>query len=420
MAKCVNRCRKAFLAIFLAAAVAFAPASAQEVFMPNQLDAVPSVLIIGTAKGGTTDLYKQLTDEDVNNAPGRPDPPFPLNAIKEPSMLNRGGIEGKLVPMQPLYFEYLQLLNHPCSRVGPDEFNECLASRGSSELTLDASPDYSYDFLAPFYLKQLSPLSKIVMMIREPVERAEVLYRHYKLTQWLYPGAASRTCAPALYHSFDLPLPLANRTAWGLSNAQGKWLDKGIDVLARGFLEAVQGDREALATLQRALNCPPADVACQADNWRDISTQPLMQPMEHRLFMGGLYRYMMAMWRRVYFQPGRVMLIDSQAYYERRYPVMEKVIRYLYGRPMLKEEREIAASGLVWRKAGVPPLSGVKLSKDVGQQLAEFYNQHVMQGFFRMLTDMSAEGAWVAGFDSEPWDQCPGFAEFNRDRTRRH
>ncbi|EFJ48660.1 hypothetical protein VOLCADRAFT_90856 [Volvox carteri f. nagariensis] len=388
MSEC--RCRSsAFIAAIFALALTLTNA-VEEVFMPNQLDALPSILIIGTAKGGTTDLYKQLTFPKVNQAPGRAEPRLPANAEKEPSILNRGGIEGKLMPFQPLYIEYLHLLGHPCGNATEDDIQDCMATLGTQQLTLDASPDYSFSLNAPLYLKQLSPLSKIVMMIREPVERVETLFRHYKLTL------------------------VDKETTLYLDFVQGWWSDRSLDTLAGNFLEAVRTDNKARAALQHAVNCPPADVVCQADGWKRMVSLYFMRSMDNKIFMGGLYRYMMAVWRRVYFQPGRVMLIDSQAYYQRRPEVMEKVIKYLYGRPMLPEEREEAASEVVWRKKGkLPYAAGLKLSLAARQQLEEFYDVHVMQGLFRMLTDMRAEGAWVAGFDREPWEKCPGFAEFH-------
>ncbi|EFJ46210.1 hypothetical protein VOLCADRAFT_93420 [Volvox carteri f. nagariensis] len=370
--------RRAFLATLFATAIAFASAlKGNGEFKPNQPGALPTILIIGTAKGGTTDLFKQLTDESVNKAPGRVEPPFPVDSAKEPAMLGRGGVIGSwLLPQRALYFEYLQQLNHPCSNTTTETLRECLATRGLQQLTLDATPDYSFSVMAPIYLRLLSPLSKVVMMMREPVERVEVLYRHYVLTK-------------------------------------GQWLDHTVDTLASNFFLAISKDPVVSTALERLADCPPTDLLCLVNNWRDLWVRPIMDSMDYVLFISGLYNYMMAPWRYHYFQPGRAMVIDSQAYYERRVEVMEEVIRFMYGRPMSAEERTLAASEVVWRKVGMPSLPGLKLSPPVKDQLTEFYDKHVMKGFYGMLAGMRAEGVWVVGFDQEPWNNCPGFAEFN-------
>ncbi|GLI63489.1 hypothetical protein VaNZ11_006470 [Volvox africanus] len=373
-------CRRAFMAAILATALRLslsALSSEDEVFMPNQPDAVPTFLIIGTAKGGTTDLFEQLTSETVNLDPNRPDPPLPHKPKKEAGLLSRGGIDAsKMLPQRLQYIEYLRLLRHPCGNATKGTFQECIVTNATKQFTLDATPTYFFSAVAPLYLRELSSLSKIVMMIREPVERAEVLYRHYVL-------------------------------------AEGRWPDQSIDDLATDFFKAIKTEKGVVPVLQRAANCSFGDVFCLANSWRDISGLSLMDSLENKLFAAGMYRYALAVWRYHYFRPGRVLVVDSHAYFERRADVMETVIRFLYGRPMLPSERKHAASGEVWRKVVIPSLPKLTLSPPVRQQLSEFYEQHVMRGMFKMLSDMRDEGAWLVGFDGEPWRRCPGFMEFN-------
>ncbi|GIM02419.1 hypothetical protein Vretimale_7216 [Volvox reticuliferus] len=376
------KCRGAFIATVLAAALRLGLSVfiKEEVFMPNQPDAVPTLLIIGTAKGGTTDLFEQLTAGIVNLDPSRPDPPFPQKPSKEPGLLSRGGVDAsEMLPKRPQYIEYLRLLSHPCSEATKGSFHECMATNATKQYTLDATPTYFFSAVAPQYLRQFSSLSKIIMMIRDPVERAEVLYRHFVL-------------------------------------AEGQWPDQSIDDLATDFFKAIHTEEGVVPALQRAASCSYGDVVCLADSWRDISGFTFMDSLENKLFAAGLYRYALAVWRYHYFKPGRVLVVDSHAFFERRVDAMEKVIRFLYGRPMLHSERMLAASGGVWRKVVVTSLPKLTLSPPVRQQLSEFYEQHVMQGLFRMLSDMRDEGAWMFGFDGEPWNECPGFKEFNAAR----
>ncbi|GIL80338.1 hypothetical protein Vretimale_12083 [Volvox reticuliferus] len=97
-----------------------------------------------------------------------------------------------------------------------------------------------------------------------------------------------------------------------------------------------------------------------------------------------------------------------------------KVIRFLYGRPMLPSEQTLAASGGVWRKVAVRAVPKLILSAPVRQQLSEFYEQHVMRGLFQTLMDMRDEGAWMFGFNGERWNECPGFEEFNAATKSMH
>ncbi|GIL80336.1 hypothetical protein Vretifemale_9576, partial [Volvox reticuliferus] len=324
-----------------------------------------------------TDLFAQLTAGVVNLDPDRPDPQFPVKLIKEPGLLSRGGTKAfELIPQKSQYMEYLRLLGHPCSDATKRNFQECFATNATKQFTLDATPTYYFHVLAPLYLRQLSSLSKIIMMIREPVERAEVLYRHYVL-------------------------------------AEGKWPDRSIDDLANDFFKAINTDTGVATALQRAADCSSGDVFCLANSWRDIYGFKLMETLENKIFAGGLYNYALAVWRYHYFRPGRLLVMDSHAYFDRRVDAMEKVIRFVYGRPMLPSEQTLAAFGEVWRKVVVHSVPKLTLSTPVRQQLSEFYEQHVMRGLFRMLSDMRDEGAWVFGFDEEPWNECPGFEEFN-------
>ncbi|GIL80289.1 hypothetical protein Vretimale_19888 [Volvox reticuliferus] len=371
-------CRGATIATVIAAALCLAlpVLSKEEEFMPNQPDAIPTFLIIGTAKGGTTDLFGQLTAGPVNFDPDRPDPPFPHKSNKELAYLSRTGIDGiKMLPQKQQYMEYLELLGHPCGNAMRGSiFRECFTANATKLFTLDATPTYSFSAVVPLYLRELSGSSKVIMMIREPVERAESLFRHYVVT-----GT--------------------------------RWSDKHIDDLAIDFFKAINADKGLETALQQAANCSYGDVVCLANSWRDICGFTLMESQENKLFAAGLYNYALAVWRYHYFKPGRVLVMDSHAFFDRRMDAMEKVIRFMYGRPMLPSEQKLA-EGVFHHKSTLKSPKMI-LSPPVRQKLSEFYEQHVIRGLFQTLMDMRDEGAWMFGFNGEPWRACPGFEEFN-------
>lgn len=131
-----------------------------------------------------TDLFEQLTASAVNQAQNRPDPPLPHKPVKEAGLLSRGDIDAsKMLPQRLQYVEYLRLLRHPCGNASAGTFQDCIAANAPKQLTLDATPTYFFSAVAPLYLRELSSSSKIVMMIREPVERVESLFRHHVLSE---------------------------------------------------------------------------------------------------------------------------------------------------------------------------------------------------------------------------------------------
>ncbi|KAG2496977.1 hypothetical protein HYH03_004983 [Edaphochlamys debaryana] len=188
----------------------------------------------------------------------------------------------------------------------------------------------------------------------------------------------------------------------------GLWADLPLNELWDAFSTSVQHNPETQATLLRLRGCGN-DTACQEEGWRDLVAAGYLGSLGLQLFSTALYRYTLAAWRRHFFQPNRVMVIDSHAYYADRPGVMEKVIRFLYGRNMTSAERSLAAQGQV-RAAqnrteapgSAPPLW--RLSEDREVQVRQFFKEHVMEGLYETLRELGEEeGAWVVGFDKAPW-----------------
>ncbi|GLC59898.1 hypothetical protein PLESTB_001550300 [Pleodorina starrii] len=150
-------------------------------------------MIIGAGKGGTTDLHAQLTDVSVNSDPQRPDPPLLSGKKKEVEALENPALTtADVTPFSPFFRDYLVQLRHPCAPYADGPLRDCLSSCGSggnatrpgaasaaaSVYTMDATPRYHVSTIAPLLLRTFSPYSKMLLMLREPVDRAEALYNH--------------------------------------------------------------------------------------------------------------------------------------------------------------------------------------------------------------------------------------------------
>ncbi|KAG2483208.1 hypothetical protein HYH03_017906 [Edaphochlamys debaryana] len=273
---------------------------------------------------------------------------------------------------QPRFQEYLQALNHPCANYAKRLYRlrACLANSSSSRLTIDASPMYVEWPLTPITLRAISTQSKVIVMLRDPLARIESLYVHRTITEHL-------------------------------------WTQEPIDSVYDSFFNTGRKSPEVLICLHRLRRCRN-DTRCMEDGWRDLVTAGYMNDYTMQLFATGLYRYILAPWRRHYFQRNRVLIIDSHAYYASRTAVMEQVIAFLYGRAMTEAERKLAEGAEVKLMSqhtvveGQPRPAWV-LSHDRMTRLKAFLKEHVLDGMYEMLQELRNEGAWVVGFDKPPW-----------------
>jgi hypothetical protein len=115
--------------------------------LTGPLRGLPSILIIGTAKGGTTSLFNYLAEH--------PD----------------------IVPPLGKEMHYFDLYHARGERWYRGRFPYEFRLRKGG-LTLDASPYYLFHPLAPERAARLLPQAKLIALLRNPVERAFSHYHH--------------------------------------------------------------------------------------------------------------------------------------------------------------------------------------------------------------------------------------------------
>ncbi|GLC38023.1 hypothetical protein PLESTM_000675700 [Pleodorina starrii] len=437
--------------------------------MPNDPTATPTFLIIGAPKGGTTDLFSQLTDASVNSGPERPDPPLLSGTKKEVALLHVAHLSpANFTPYAPVFRDYLALLRHPCANASSgSQMRECLAGPGSgaSAYTLDATPGYYYAPGVPLLLRGFSPNSKVVLMLREPIDRLEALYHHWMVQDHMWPDTTLDELATAFFTLLatnpDAAAILRRLASCPAAAAATAAATASAAPIAAGSSGRSLSNHATPATPSGLAGNVggPQLLRCQADSWRDLDALELLENHGHRLFLSGMYGYALAAWRLHYFTPGRLLVVDSHAYFRDREAVMEKVISFMYGRAMTSAERALARnapaknvknrfnttspssssssssssaaassaspSSTVGDDGGAggdgnggdggaglqaPPFPppGPKqpvwmLSPANRQELQRLYDTHLRPRLRRTLEELRAEGAWIVGFDGPPW-----------------
>jgi len=115
-------------------------------------DRLPDFLIIGIMRGGTTSLFQYMT--------------------KHPSIL--GPIRGQADRKEINFFNVHW-------NKGVDWYRECWPPRNADYLFGEATPDYLCDPPVPERIsKTLSPSTKFIVLLRNPVARAWSHYCHYR------------------------------------------------------------------------------------------------------------------------------------------------------------------------------------------------------------------------------------------------
>jgi len=124
---------------------------------------IPNFLIIGAAKSGTTSLYHALKQH----------PKIFMSPVKEPNFFALEGGE----------------LNYPQGTVDPRYLAQCITTKEeynqqfegvSNEIAVgEASPIYLYHPQAPVRIKNCLPNVKIIVILRNPIERAYSNFLHH-------------------------------------------------------------------------------------------------------------------------------------------------------------------------------------------------------------------------------------------------
>lgn len=123
---------------------------------------LPNFLIIGTAKAGTTSLYRYLAQH----------PQIYMSPIKEPNFF---ALEGQEVdfcgPGDEMYIKQFSVTD--CGGY------EGLFEGVSSEVAVgEVSPLYLYSRAAPHCICSYAPETKLIVILRHPVERAYSAFLH--------------------------------------------------------------------------------------------------------------------------------------------------------------------------------------------------------------------------------------------------
>jgi hypothetical protein len=145
------------------------------------------VAIIGTAKGGTTDVFYQLTklipelshsfNERRSEGGNTKELAFLANAHFFSNSSHTWQLSSDYVR------QYLRKLHHPCADRAT-EFLDCANQAENHFITMDATPSYLEKPWTPLNLHTLSPDTKIIAILRDPLERAMSYYNHQKSRSW--------------------------------------------------------------------------------------------------------------------------------------------------------------------------------------------------------------------------------------------
>lgn len=117
---------------------------------------LPNLLIIGAAKAGTTTIYEQLKHH----------PEIFMSPVKEPNyfVIKRKGFSFKANTVARSYqnsFTY-----------NLNDYTKLFKNSREKKIIGEASPIYLYDKEAPSEIKEVIPSVKLIVILRNPVERA--------------------------------------------------------------------------------------------------------------------------------------------------------------------------------------------------------------------------------------------------------
>ncbi len=121
-------------------------------------DVWPNFFIVGAGKAGTTSLHSYLGQH----------PQVFMSPIKEPHFFEAGwekiGKAGHFVPTRI---------------TGEREYLQLFKEAGEAKAIGEASPSYLFDEEAPFLIKKKVPEAKIIISLRDPIDRAYSQYLHF-------------------------------------------------------------------------------------------------------------------------------------------------------------------------------------------------------------------------------------------------
>ena len=262
----------------------------------------PNFFIVGAVKSGTTSLYAYLAQH----------PDVFMPAIKEPHFFAQAQPSAEqryLVTVINDRSAYLRLFRK---------------ARGFRAIG-DASPSYLWDPQAPYRIRQVVPEARIVILLRDPVERA---FAHYLMD--FHEGVQDLPFYEALKRDMGRA-----RKGWGVSQLYvelGQYADqvaRYLDVFGPPqvqvllFNELQQDARLVVERTVRFLALPAAPAAAIDTSkihngysetrgaWaRRLAGRPWARVIGQRLLPVGLQQFL---WTRLFSRPGRKPVIDPRA-----------------------------------------------------------------------------------------------------------
>mmetsp|Transcript_10409 Transcript_10409/g.15586 ORF Transcript_10409/g.15586 Transcript_10409/m.15586 type:complete len:519 (+) Transcript_10409:121-1677(+) len=142
---------------------------------------VPSVILVGTQKGGTEALQEYLKLHPNMTASIKYEPHF-FNTVRSPHEYLNGTIPAQDIP------SYIR-------KYKKHAFNMKYLKSHPNQTTFEKTPRYMFDRKAPYRIKSVAPDAKIIMLLRDPVERA---YSHFKMKSskgyYYYTGRSFEDC----------------------------------------------------------------------------------------------------------------------------------------------------------------------------------------------------------------------------------
>jgi hypothetical protein len=205
-------------------------ASALERSSPGHSVLKSNLFLVGAAKAATTSLWRYLQAH----------PEVFMARIKEPHFFSRGGVDG--IPVAKTEDAYLALF----------------AKAGTARYRGEASVSYLWDGAAAGAIKAWAPDGRILISLRDPVERA---YSHY----WTHVriGTERRTFREAVEDELrghgnlaSVPPPYVSRGYY--ADQVRPYLELFDDVLVMFFEELVTDVRGSMRAVFRFLGLDPS------------------------------------------------------------------------------------------------------------------------------------------------------------------
>lgn len=336
-------------------------------FIPTVPESTPTVAIIGTAKGGTSDLFHVLTN---------------LFHFVEPveKELNNLRITTPIKFCDTNFRLYAARLHHSCGNTNFSE-DDCIRcyNRSIDILTLDGSPDYFHDSYVAENLKRISPNTKLIFMIRDPIDRAYSLYNHWQIEQNIYGNKTLEDCANEFFH-------------WRNSSFISEDRPQSVKQL-HTLLEK----NEKLQNISNVVKY-----------YRKLRTTGIRDEVSLTIFSGGYYRYALYDWYFHYLKPGNIIIIDAHLYFECRECVLNQVSLFLRNRKLNSVElKALGFKGVENRKVASGIIARTtRWSNSTVDKLRGIFSTEI-QKLFKLLAHYHDDGYFIYGFNKlkEPWNQ---------------